>query len=136
VGQIGYFNKYHKQIIASLQTPTYSSMYSSPGQTAEGYGMPWTNIETFSEDQPDNRYPYRTDFDDLFEQVHDNFHGWVGTDKVRARSLLDSLLPQLLLLLTNFKSPSKIHRPTNIYTAFDPIFYSYHANMDRRLLGI
>ncbi|RYP06965.1 hypothetical protein DL765_009293 [Monosporascus sp. GIB2] len=102
VGQIRYLDKYHKQIIASLQTSTYSS----PGGTAEGYGLPWANIVTFSEDQADSLYPYRTDFDGLFEQVHDNFHGWVGPDMA-----------------------------DNTYTAFDPIFYSYHANMDR-LLGI
>ncbi|KAF9770443.1 hypothetical protein IL306_012022 [Fusarium sp. DS 682] len=42
----------------------------------------------------------------FFEQVHDKFHGWVGPDMA-----------------------------DNTYTAFDPIFLSYHANMDR-LAGI
>jgi hypothetical protein len=41
-------------------------------------------------------------FDGLLEQVHDNFHGWVGIDMA-----------------------------DNSYAAYDPIFYSFHANIDR-----
>jgi hypothetical protein len=43
-----------------------------------------------------------TNFDGLYEQPHDNFHGWVGPDMA-----------------------------DNAYTAFDPIFWSYHSNIDR-----
>ena len=78
---------------------------TSPG-TAELFGIPWANITTFSEKQDDKLYPFRFDFDGLFEQVHDNFHGWVGPDMA-----------------------------DNTFTAFDPIFLSYHGNMDR-LAGI
>ncbi|KAF4441157.1 Hemocyanin beta-C chain unit D [Fusarium acutatum] len=99
--KIGLFKKYHEQISHALQQSTYTT-----SESAEHFGVPWTNITTFSDDQPDKLYPFRFDFDGLFEQVHDNFHGWVGPDMA-----------------------------DNTYTAFDPIFLSYHANMDR-LAGI
>jgi hypothetical protein len=52
---------------------------------------------------PDSDYPYRgVNFDGLFEQPHDNYHGWIGPDMA-----------------------------DNAYTAFDLIFWSYHANVDR-----
>ena len=41
-------------------------------------------------------------FDGAYEQPHDNYHGWVGPDMA-----------------------------DNAYTAFDPVFWSYHANIDR-----
>ncbi|RSL51348.1 hypothetical protein CEP54_011449 [Fusarium duplospermum] len=99
--KIGLFKLYHGQIEQALKQSTYTT-----SDTAEHFGVPWTNITTFSEDQKDCLYPFRFDFDGLFEQVHDNFHGWVGPDMA-----------------------------DNTYTAFDPIFLSYHANMDR-LAGI
>ncbi|KAJ4249598.1 hypothetical protein NW757_007623 [Fusarium falciforme] len=99
--KIGLFKLYHEQIEQALKQSTYTT-----SETAEHFGVPWANITTFSEDQRDCLYPYRFDFDGLFEQVHDNFHGWVGPDMA-----------------------------DNTYTAFDPIFLSYHANMDR-LAGI
>lgn len=74
------------------------SVFSSP----QGNGRPWANIPTFSPPQPDDLYPHRTDFDGLYEQPHDNYHGWIGPDMA-----------------------------DNAYTAFDPIFWSYHANIDR-----
>nr|WP_275691655.1 tyrosinase family protein [Pseudomonas allii] len=55
--------------------------------------------------QPDNLYPNRAlNFDGLYEQPHDNYHGWIGGDMA-----------------------------DNAYTAFDPVFCSYHANIDRML---
>ncbi|KAH6655911.1 hypothetical protein BKA67DRAFT_603635 [Truncatella angustata] len=99
--KISLFSKYHEQITQALQQKTFTSK-----DTQEGFGIPWANIPTFSDDQPDSLYPYRLDFDGLFEQVHDNYHGWVGPDMA-----------------------------DNTYTAFDPIFLSYHANMDR-LAGV
>jgi tyrosinase len=72
--------------------------------TAEGApGYPWANILTFNPPPPDSLYPYRTvNFDGAYEQPHDNFHGWAGPDMA-----------------------------DNAYTAFDPLFWSYHANIDR-----
>ncbi|KAJ4320190.1 hypothetical protein N0V84_005975 [Fusarium piperis] len=99
--KVGLFKLYHDQIAQALKQSTYTT-----SETAEHFGVPWANITTFSDDQPDGLYPYRFDFDGLFEQIHDNFHGWVGPDMA-----------------------------DNTYTAFDPIFLSYHANMDR-LAGI
>ncbi|KAL7813367.1 hypothetical protein V8C26DRAFT_405712 [Trichoderma gracile] len=88
---------YHEQITNALKQSTFTS-----SETEEHFGIPWANIQTFSENQPDKLYPHRFDFDGLFEQVHDNVHGWTGPDMA-----------------------------DNTYTAFDPIFLSYHANMDR-----
>ncbi|MBK4216749.1 tyrosinase family protein [Paracoccus caeni] len=68
-------------------------------------GFPWANIPTFTPPQPDNLYPYRDmNFDGAYEQPHDNYHGWIGADMA-----------------------------DNAYTAFDPIFICYHANIDRML---
>ena len=65
-------------------------------------GYPWANITVFNPPQPDALYPNRTDFDGLLEQPHDNWHGWIGYDMA-----------------------------DNAYTAFDPLFWSYHACIDR-----
>lgn len=83
--KIALFGLYHDQISHSLSQKTFTS-----SDTAEGFGLPWQNIPEFSENNPDSNYPFRLDFDGLFEQVHDNFHGWVGPDMV-------SLLPASLL---------------------------------------
>ncbi|KAF0332014.1 tyrosinase [Colletotrichum asianum] len=95
--KIELFKLYHDQIALALQQSTYTT-----SQSAQHFGYPWANVDQFSDNQPDKYYPFRLDFDGLFEQVHDNFHGWVGNDMA-----------------------------DNTYTAFDPIFLSYHANMDR-----
>jgi Common central domain of tyrosinase len=66
-------------------------------------GYPWANIQTFDPPPPDSDYIYRdVNFDGAYEQPHDNYHGWVGPDMA-----------------------------DNSYTAFDPVFWSYHANIDR-----
>ena len=76
--------------------------------TPEGTpGYPWANITSFDPPPPDSRYPYRTvSFDGAYEQPHDNFHGWIGPDMA-----------------------------DNAYTAFDSVFWSYHANIDRLFEG-
>lgn len=87
---------YLSQISDALAFP----IFSHP-QGAVGY--PWANIPSFDPPPPDSDYPYRgVNFDGLFEQPHDNYHGWVGPDMA-----------------------------DNAYTAFDPVFWSYHANVDR-----
>ena len=69
----------------------------------QGIGYPWANIPTFDPPPPDSDYVYRNyNFDGAYEQPHDNYHGWVGPDMA-----------------------------DNAYTAFDPVFWSYHANIDR-----
>jgi Common central domain of tyrosinase len=68
--KIGMFRKYQDQITHSLKQDTFSA--------SQGYGHPWAAIPIFDEDTPDSEYLHRSDFDGLFEQVHDNFHGWVG----------------------------------------------------------
>ncbi|KAJ4301338.1 hypothetical protein N0V90_003430 [Kalmusia sp. IMI 367209] len=91
------FGKYHKQIASALAKESYS-------EPEDPTGFPWANLPAFSDDQPDSDYPdtAKQFFDGLFEQAHDNYHGWVGPDMA-----------------------------DNTYTAFDPIFLSYHCNMDR-----
>lgn len=70
-------------------------------------GFPWANIPAFHPPQHDDLYPNRDkNFDGAFEQPHDNFHGWIGPDMA-----------------------------DNSFTAFDPIFICYHANIDRMLEG-
>jgi len=75
--KVNLFKKYHQQIAAALKQQTYSD-----AEAPSGY--PWANLPAFSDDQPDNLYPAvaRQFFDGLFEQAHDNYHGWVGPDMV------------------------------------------------------
>ncbi|WP_254558242.1 hypothetical protein, partial [Salmonella enterica] len=68
--KIELFKIYHEQISHALQQSTYTT-----SESAQHFGVPWANIPEFGDEQPDKDYPYRFDFDGLFEQVHDNFHG-------------------------------------------------------------
>ncbi|KAK6516001.1 hypothetical protein TWF281_004591 [Arthrobotrys megalospora] len=94
---IGYFSTFHAQTRKALQTNRFS--------VPQGGGDPWANIPAFNIPMPDsdyNRDPTALTFDNLFEQAHDNYHGFIGPDM-----------------------------SDNSYTAFDPVFYSLHANVDR-----
>ncbi|KEF57336.1 uncharacterized protein A1O9_05253 [Exophiala aquamarina CBS 119918] len=103
--QINLFNLYHQQIVTSMQQPVFSlPQYNpTPQTTAEAA---WAALPEFLQEMPDSDYTvaYGT-FDGHFEQAHDNFHGWTGG---AVGEMAD-----------------------NTYTAFDPIFLSYHCNMDR-----
>lgn len=72
------FELYHRQIAEAFSQKEFS--------LPEGHGFPWANVPEFSDNQPDVLYPAlaRQFFDGLFEQVHDNYHGWIGHDMVRA----------------------------------------------------
>jgi hypothetical protein len=74
--KVGMFALYHRQIANALSQKEFSLQ--------QGHGYPWGNIPDFSENQPDSLYPTsaRQYFDGLFEQVHDNYHGWIGPDMV------------------------------------------------------
>lgn len=86
---------YKQQILHALTMDVFS--------VPQGYpGIPWANIPTFNPPPEPSAYPNRTDFDGLYEQPHDNVHGWVGPDMA-----------------------------DNAYTAFDPVFWGHHSNLDR-----
>jgi hypothetical protein len=89
---------FQQQVVDALTFKTFSQPQGVPG-------YPWANITEFDPPQKDELYPNRTlNFDGLYEQPHDNYHGWIGGDMA-----------------------------DNAYTAFDPLFCSYHANIDRVL---
>jgi tyrosinase len=88
---------FQNQVAHALRWPVFSQPEGSPG-------YPWANILAFHPPQPDDLYPNRENFDGLYEQPHDNWHGWIGFDMA-----------------------------DNAYTAFDPVFWSYHANIDRMM---
>jgi hypothetical protein len=88
---------FQNQVVNALTWPVFSQPQGWPG-------YPWANILVFDPPQPDSLYPNREDFDGLYEQPHDNWHGWIGFDMA-----------------------------DNAYTAFDPVFWSYHANIDRMM---
>lgn len=75
-GKISMFTLYHRQIANAFFQPVFS--------LDQGHGYPWGNAPALGENQSDSLYPRssRQYFDGLFEQVHDNFHGWVGYDMV------------------------------------------------------
>ena len=92
---------FQEQVADALLFDSFSTPQGAWGAT----GVPWANIPVFTPPQPDDLYPFRQiNFDGLYEQPHDNYHGWIGYDMA-----------------------------DNAYTAFDPIFISYHANIDRML---
>ena len=95
--KIGLVKGYHQQISNAFAQP----LYSQP----EGGGYAWAAILMFREDMREDEYMYLNTFDGLFEQAHDNFHGWIGG---QGGDMSD-----------------------NTYTGFDPILLSYHANVDR-----
>ena len=72
--KIAYFQTlYFGQFQAALQQSTFSQPQD---------WIPWAAILKLTEHMPDDQYPHRSDFDGLFEQAHDNLHGWVGPDMV------------------------------------------------------
>ncbi|MCJ1411481.1 hypothetical protein MMC19_005571 [Ptychographa xylographoides] len=89
--------------------PTYldqiyhATVMLSIGDT-EGAGYPFTFAQ--ADLTPENLAKYYKDhlmeFDGALEQAHDNLHGWAGPDMAN-----------------------------NSYAAFDPLFWSFHANFDR-----
>ncbi|KAK6535032.1 hypothetical protein TWF281_006330 [Arthrobotrys megalospora] len=98
-------NLFQRQIVDALQEPYFSIPQGYIGTA----GYPWANIPEFTPPQDIKLYLYDFRgkvigkyFDNLLEQPHDNFHGWIGPDMA-----------------------------DNSYTAFDPVFWSFHANMDR-----
>ncbi|KAL2831463.1 hypothetical protein BDW59DRAFT_157890 [Aspergillus cavernicola] len=100
--KINRFKIYHAQVACALKQGTFSQPDDITTQFGHPFGIPWANLPEFSDLPPDNLYPYRSDFDGFFEQAHDNWHGWIDPDMA-----------------------------DNAYTAFDPIFLSYHCNVDR-----
>jgi len=85
------------------QQQTQRAMAFTDFSHPQGTGYPWANIPSFDPPPPDSDYIYRdVNFDGAYEQPHDNYHGWVGADM-----------------------------GDNSYTAFDPVFFSYHSNIDR-----
>lgn len=80
--KIEQFALYQKQILLALRQRTFSEPQNVTQADGRPFAAPWANIATFEENSPDCLYPYRGDFDGLFEQPHDNFHGWVGGDMV------------------------------------------------------
>lgn len=89
---------FQQQVVDALAFTTFSQPQGVPG-------YPWANITSFDPPQPNDLYPNRAlNFDGLYEQPHDNYHGWIGGDMA-----------------------------DNAYTAFDPVFCAYHANIDRML---
>ncbi|MDY0832922.1 tyrosinase family protein [Pseudomonas sp. SED1] len=89
---------FQQQVVDALKFTSFSQPQGVPG-------YPWANIPVFDPPQKDHLYPNRAlNFDGLYEQPHDNYHGWIGGDMA-----------------------------DNAYTAFDPVFSSYHANIDRML---
>jgi Common central domain of tyrosinase len=103
--QINMFSLYHQQIVAAMQQSVFSLPQYNPTPVVAAEAA-WAALPAFLENMPDSDYKvaYGT-FDGHFEQAHDNFHGWIGG---AVGEMAD-----------------------NTYTAFDPIFLSYHCNMDR-----
>jgi hypothetical protein len=88
-----------------MQQPVCSLPQYNPSEGVPAEAA-WASLPAFTEDMPDCDYTVAWGtFDGHFEQAHDNFHGWVGGTQGEMAD--------------------------NTYTAFDPIFLSYHCNMDR-----
>lgn len=115
--KVQYAQLYCKQTANALRTDRFSYAQNVTASGGMAYGTPWANIPTFLEDEPWEQYkydvpaaPYVPNFDGFFEQVHDNWHGWIGS---------------------NGRSGFMGDMADNTTTAADPIFLSFHANIDR-----
>lgn len=95
--KLDYLVSSQREVLNALEWPRFSSPEI---ETAGSIPYPWANIPQFP--ARDSEYPHKADFDGLYEQPHDNFHGWVGPDM-----------------------------GDNSYTAYDPVFWSLHSNIDR-----
>ncbi|RPA78853.1 Di-copper centre-containing protein [Ascobolus immersus RN42] len=102
--KIKLFEKYQQQVAKALSMKTFSLPMNFDQNLP--FGMPWANLPAFSDDQKDILYPdiVKQTFDGIFEQPHDNYHGWIGIDMA-----------------------------DNSYTALDPLFLVMHCNLDRIL---
>jgi hypothetical protein len=68
--KIGLFKTYHTEIINAMKIEFFSG--------AQGIGVPWAIVPTFTEMNSDSYHEGQHSFDGWFEQAHDNFHGWIG----------------------------------------------------------
>jgi hypothetical protein len=118
---------YYQQAEQALRAATFSYPENvttgalAPDGKPHAFGVPWANVPTFSQDQPLAPYvyenpvfPYIANFDGFFEQVHDNWHGWIGGSWTKSDG-----------------TPTNGDMADNTTTSADPIFLSYHANIDR-----
>ncbi|KAI5787962.1 hypothetical protein FPQ18DRAFT_262866 [Pyronema domesticum] len=119
VGKINLFKKYHEQVKAAMEKPTFSvpMSYNSP------FGLPWANLPAFTDDQADDLYPLRElNFDGAFEQPHDNYHGWVGPDM--ADNAYTGFDPVFLSMHANLDRLFEVYiraHPEQTYTANFPL---------------
>jgi hypothetical protein len=64
------FLTYHEQLVNALKFENFS--------TPQGLGRAWAVVPTFKDLNDNSYYEGQHSFDGWFEQVHDNFHGWIG----------------------------------------------------------
>jgi hypothetical protein len=96
-------------ITSQQHVPDYlNQVYHATIMNSIGSPQGSGNVFTFAQPDltPDNLLSYYQghldEFDGALEQAHDNLHGWTGPDMAN-----------------------------NSYAAFDPLFWSFHANFDR-----
>jgi tyrosinase len=95
LGWLAMLATFQQQVAFAMRFSRFSAPEGDPG-------YPWANLPSFKPPQPDRLYPHRTDFDGLYEQAHDNLHGWIGPDMA-----------------------------DNYFTSYDPLFWSLHSGIDR-----
>ena len=100
--------KNHPEYITSnvteYQVQIYNALAMENIGDAEGVGEPFGYIadDLTPKSLEDFYYYHKDEMDGMLEQAHDNLHGWTGTDMAN-----------------------------NTYAAYDPLFWSFHANFDR-----
>jgi hypothetical protein len=63
--KINLFKIYQAQVAHALSQGTYSQPEDITTYSGKAFGVPWANLPAFSDQQPDELYPYRSDFDGL-----------------------------------------------------------------------
>jgi hypothetical protein len=149
--KISWFNLYHTQLKTALTQATYSA--------PQGIGVAWAALPAFGENMPDEDYEgHRMDFDGLFEQVHDNFHGWIGGlngdmvchSTLTCHSNLSNRVNLRLIILIRPSIPSSYHIIVtwtvswnrfcvpiqNSYTLLTSLFVHLHRQLQMLLMKI
>ena len=95
--------EYIKHVPGYLEQIRLATTMDSIGSSqGKGNAFTFAQPDLTTENKKEYYEKHLNEFDGALEQAHDNFHGWAGPDMAN-----------------------------NSFAAFDPLFWSFHANFDR-----
>jgi hypothetical protein len=112
--KIGNLTTYHTHVLDLMKVDNFNG--------PQGLGEAWAVIPIATELNGGNHYEGQHLFDGCFEHAHKDFYGWFGGET--GVTVRKSCFPRFMLK-SNHGQSDKINN------AFNPVFLSYHCNMDR-----